>query len=127
MKKNNSENKNRLDERQEQALLRIEHNGFWLAFWGLVLGIIVQTFIFSSDMKTVIGELALLMLLSIYTAIACIKNGIWDRRLKADPKTNLIVSLIAGLTTGALMVNPLTIVRSLSWVSDPVLALSVTP
>ena len=27
-------------------------------------------------------------------------NGIWDRRLKADPKTNLIVSLIGGLVAG---------------------------
>ena len=37
------------------------------------------------------------------------------------------VSLPVLLTTGALMVNPLTIVRSLSWVSLPVFALSVTP
>ena len=31
MKKNSN-----LDERQEQTLLRIEHNGCWLAFWGLL-------------------------------------------------------------------------------------------
>ena len=28
--------KNNLDEMQEQELLKIEHNGCWLAFWGLL-------------------------------------------------------------------------------------------
>ena len=28
--------KNNLDEMQEAKLLQIEHNGFWLAFWGLL-------------------------------------------------------------------------------------------
>ncbi len=26
--------RNRLDERQEQKMLQIEHNGCWIAFWG---------------------------------------------------------------------------------------------
>ena len=28
--------KSNLDEMQEQELLKIEHNGCWLAFWGLL-------------------------------------------------------------------------------------------
>ena len=28
--------KSNLDEIQEQELLKIEHNGCWLAFWGLL-------------------------------------------------------------------------------------------
>ena len=28
--------KNNLDERQEQIMLKIEHNGFWIAFWMLL-------------------------------------------------------------------------------------------
>ena len=31
-----------LDERQEQALLKIEHNCCWLAFWGLLTALFVQ-------------------------------------------------------------------------------------
>ena len=37
--------KNNLDEMQEQKLLKIEHNGCWLAFWGLFIVLIAQ-FIF---------------------------------------------------------------------------------
>ena len=103
MKKNSEIKKNNLDERQEQTLLKIEHNGFWLAFWGLVVCILAQTFIFGSDFRTIIGEFILLMILGVYIVISCLKNGIWDRRLKANPKTNLIVSLIAGLVPGVLM------------------------
>lgn len=102
MKKNN-DIKNNLDERQEQTLLRIEHNGFWITFFGLFISIIAQTFIFGYDIKTMAGELVLLMISSIYVVIACLKNGIWDRRLKANTGTNLIISIIAGLVPGALM------------------------
>lgn len=34
--------KNNLDEMQEQELLKIEHNGCWLAFWGLLAVMAVQ-------------------------------------------------------------------------------------
>lgn len=34
--------KNNLDERQELELLRIEHNGCWLAFLGLLIVMLIQ-------------------------------------------------------------------------------------
>lgn len=43
------------------------------------------------------GEWVVFMCLSIYILAACLKDGIWDRRLKATPKTNLIVSAIAAV------------------------------
>lgn len=88
--------KNNLDERQEQTLLRIEHNGCWLSFWGLLIAIGVQKFIYGTEVKEVTGEFILFMLLALYLVGACMKNGIWDRRLKANTATNLICSLIAG-------------------------------
>ena len=33
--------KNNLDEQQEQKLLKIKSRGFWLAFWGLLIGLVV--------------------------------------------------------------------------------------
>ena len=42
---------NNLDERQEQVLLRIEHNGCWLAFWGLLAALIAEQFIFGFDFR----------------------------------------------------------------------------
>ena len=34
--------KNNLDEMQEQKLLHIESKGYWLAFWGLGVSLIIQ-------------------------------------------------------------------------------------
>ena len=87
--------KNNLDEMQEQKALKIEHNGCWLAFWGLLIAIIVQI-IFSKDLTRVAGEGIVFMVLSLYIMIDCLRNGIWDRKLKPDGKTNLLASLIAG-------------------------------
>ncbi len=96
--------KNNLDERQEQALLKIEHNGCWLAFWALLAAMTVQMVMTpnSEMMRAVAGEWIVFMALSLYMVVACLKNGIWDRRLKADGKTNFLASLIAGVACGAI-------------------------
>ncbi len=92
--------KSNLDERQEQVLLKIEHNSFWLAFWLLVAGMIIQEIVFKADIKTFGGECIILFITCIYMAIACMRNGIWDRKLQPKTSTNLIVSLIAGGALG---------------------------
>lgn len=93
--------KNNLDEMQEAKLLQIEHNGCWLAFWGLLAAMIVELFVFGvENMCYFIGEWIVFMVLCVYMGEACLRNGIWDRRLKADRKTNLTVSLIAGAAAG---------------------------
>lgn len=99
----NNKVKNNLDEMQEQKLLQIEHNGCWFAFWALFISITVQNIIFDNQFQYVIGEWIIFMCLCIYLGVTCIKNGIWDRRLKADPKTNSITSLIAGLFMAVIM------------------------
>ena len=76
--------KNNLDEMQEQKLLKIEHYGFWLAFWGLAAVIIMQV-IMTKDVSNIstklAGETLVFLLISIYTLVACLVNGIWDRRV----------------------------------------------
>ena len=97
------EKKSNLDERQEQALLKIEHNGCWLAFWGLLIAMVVQLIVYGFDMKLLAGEWIVFMALCLYIWSSCLKQGIWDRQLKPDRKTNLLASLVAGLAFGALM------------------------
>ncbi len=94
-------NKSNLDERQELKLLKIEHNGCCLAFWGLLIVMLVQQILGNMDAKRVAGEWIVFMSLCVYLVSACIKNGIWDRRLKPTFKTNTVASLIAGVVTGA--------------------------
>ena len=86
---------------QEQELLKIEHNGCWLAFWGLLIAMIIQSFAFGSmDFRTLSGEWIVFMLLALYLAFACVRRGIWDRKLAMNTKTNLIISAVAGIATG---------------------------
>ena len=93
--------KNNLDEMQEQELLKIEHNGCWLAFWGLLAAILVQSFLFGKiDFRTMAGEWVVFMVLSLYLAVACVRKGIWDRSLKMNSRTNFIAALIAGAVMG---------------------------
>lgn len=93
--------KNNLDEMQENKLLHIERNGCWFAFWALLASIIIQTLVSRENLpERLEGEWIVFMCLAIYLGAACIKNGIWDRKLKADPKTNLAASLIGGIVTG---------------------------
>ena len=62
---------------------------------------IVELFVFGvENMRYFIGEWIVFMVLCVYMGEACLRNGIWDRRLKADLKTNLTVSLIAGAAAG---------------------------
>lgn len=96
--------KNKLDEMQEQKLLKIEHNGYWFVFWGLFLSIIIQLVIGGENLiRNVAGEWIVFMALDIYMIVASLKNGIWDRRLSPNRKTNLALSLLAGTVSGILV------------------------
>lgn len=93
-------NKSNLDEMQELKLLKIEHRGCWLAFWGLVAAIMIQRIQDGGSGEKSLGETCVLLVLSVYLLGACYKNGIWDRKLKPNGKTNFLLSLIAGAVCG---------------------------
>lgn len=94
------ERKNRLDEMQEQKLLQIEHNGCWLAFWGLLIALFVQIFVYGREFDRIAGEWAVFMCLAVYIVAGCFRNGIWDRRVAPVPSANLKTSLITGCVCG---------------------------
>ena len=93
--------KSNLDEMQEQELLKIEHNGYWFCFTGLLVAMAVQL-ILDDNWKLVAGEWIVFMLANLYVMVGCMRAGIWDRRMKPDAKTNLVISLVAGLITAAI-------------------------
>lgn len=88
--------KNQLDEMQEQKLLKIEHNMAWIAFWGLLAAMVIQLFVFGPELKNVAGEWLVFMAIAIYLAVGCVKNGLWDRTMRPNRKTNFLGSLIGG-------------------------------
>ena len=94
--------RNNLDEMQEQELLKIEHNGCWLAFWLLLAAMIVQSIVFREmSFQTLAGEWIVFMILALYLAFACARKGIWGRKIPMSNKANLIISLIAAVVVGA--------------------------
>ncbi len=94
--------KSNLDEMQEQKLLHTEKLGLGFAFWGLLVAIVVQFFI-GADYKQLAGEAIVLMGIGIITAFGCFKNGIWDRRLKPNLKTNMLLSIVTSLGVGLII------------------------
>lgn len=95
--------KSNLDEMQEKKLLHIEKNGCWFAFWALAASLFIQMLISRENMlERLAAEWIVFMCLALYLGVACIKNGIWDRKLKADPKTNFLVSMIGGAVTAVI-------------------------
>ncbi len=91
------QSKSNLDEMKELELLHIERNGCWIAFWGLFTVQAVQFAMSGGALnRELAGEWIVFMILSLYLAVACLRKGIWDRHLKPNFTTNLIVSLLAG-------------------------------
>ena len=99
--------KSNLDEMQEQELLKIEHYGCWMAYWGLLAAMVIQM-VMRVPGAQMLGEWIIFVIMSLYICIACMRKGIWDRRLKANWKTNLVISLLAAVVVAVLVVlsNP---------------------
>lgn len=93
-------NKSNLDEMQEMKLLKIEHNGYQIAFCGLIVAILAQTLMGHGNIEYIVGECFVLIPMCIYMTVACVKNGIWERKLKPNAKTNALLSVIAGTVMG---------------------------
>ena len=98
------ETKNNLDEMQEQKLLKLESRGFWLIWWGLLAAMAVQLLVYGVEARRhLLGEWAVFMLASVYMVAACTRQGLWDRKLRPNFKTNLLLSLLAAVVTGGFM------------------------
>ena len=89
--------KSNLDEMQEQKMLKIEHNGYWLGFWGLLVAILIQAALDPGNIRAMMGEFVVFTLMGAYMVLDCMRNGIWDRKLKPNWQTNLKASLLAGV------------------------------
>lgn len=97
-------NKTNLDEMQEQKLLEIEHGMAWLAFWALLVAIVIQLFLFGpGEIRAILGEWIVFIVMCVYLIAGCTKNGIWSRTLKPDRRTNFLGSLVGAVSAGAVV------------------------
>ena len=88
---------NQLDEMQEQKLLKIEHNGCWLAFWGLLAAMAVQVILYGQNFRYIAGEWIVFLVLCLYLGVATARAGIYDRHIQIGWKSSLVLSLAAAL------------------------------
>lgn len=105
--------KNMMDEMQEQTQLRIESGGCWLAFWGLLAAMAVQS-VLHCPPASMAGEWVVFMVLCVYMLARETRSGSWDRHLKPNLGTNLLLSLLAG---AAMAVFGLLVYDYWNWVS----------
>ena len=84
-----------LDEMQKQTLLKIESRGFCL-LWVLLLAALIIESLLGFTPREMAAEWFIFMLGSAYSVISDLRAGIWDRRFKADTKTNAAVSVVGG-------------------------------
>ena len=92
---------NNLDEMQDQKLLKIEEYGFWIMFWALAIAIVVQLLI-GRALTEVIGEIAVLLVGSIYIAATSLKNGLWTRTSTPSMKGNAAASILPAVLIAAI-------------------------
>ncbi len=92
--------KNKLDEMQDNKLLKIEEAGFWLVFWVLFAAIALQALL-GTTLKELAGEIAALLAAGVYVAFSTLKNGLWTRKSAPTAKTNALASAVPSLILGA--------------------------
>ena len=90
--------KNQLDEMQERTMLTIESRGFWLV-WSLLLVVLLVEGLLGFTMREMAGTWA------VFVA-ACLRAGLWSRRIKNAAGTNVLFSL-----AGAAVIGVFTFVR----------------
>lgn len=91
--------KSKLDEMQEQKLLKIESVGFWIAYLGLFAISAVQIMM-GMDPIHAMDNMILGIILSVYMWVRCYKYGIWDRFFAPSVKFNVIISFVVSVIIG---------------------------
>ena len=91
--------KNQLDEMQERTMLTIESRGFWLV-WSLLLVVLLGEGLLGFTMREMAGTWAVFMISCVYIVAACLRAGLWSRRIKNNTGTNVLLSLVGAAAIG---------------------------
>ena len=89
--------KKNADERELQEFMRIERIGFWTMFYGVAIAIVVQSMLPGARQRDMAGEFVLLLAGGVVAVVGYARNGLWSPRFKMSVKSNLIISLAAGV------------------------------
>lgn len=117
-------NKPLLDEMLERKLSKIEGTAMLLAFCGLFVAIVVQL-VLGMGLRAVAGESAVLLIISVYSTVFGLKNGIWSRSAAPTLKNDIVASIIAAVLMGVVFLIRVMIVDVVPENTGLVAALSI--
>ena len=83
-----------IDERQEQELLKLGYISYWLSFWLLFAVFFIQILFFRAQFQQIVGEAIVLIVVTTFWALGCIRKGIWNSHTKLSAKTYLLISIL---------------------------------
>ena len=88
-----------LDEREQLEMYRIEHAGLW-AMYGLLSAAVVVQMLLGAELMQMLGELAVLLIVSVGMIIAYARKGIWDEHSRPDKRGNAAYAAVCALGVG---------------------------
>lgn len=93
---------NQLDEMQEQTLRKIESQGFWLLWVGLLAAILVQPLL-QVPSAQIPGEFTVFLAADGYLLLQCLRNGIVWKSLLSEILAGIFTFI---LTLGLMQLTP---------------------
>lgn len=85
----------KIDERQQADLNRVGNYGFWIAFWMLIVSVVLQGTILHRPFREWAAEWVIFMVIAVYELIACVKIGVWTEYTQRPTlKSHLLNSLL---------------------------------
>ena len=88
-----------LDEREQLEMYRIEHAGLY-AMYGLLSAAVVVQMLLGAELMQMLGELAVLLIVSVGMIIAYARKGIWDEHSRPDKRGNAAYAAVCALGVG---------------------------
>ena len=80
-------------------MLTIESRGFWLV-WSLLLAVLLGEGMLGFTMREMAGTWVVFMIGCVYIIAACLRAGLWSRRIKNAAGTNVLFSLVGAAVIG---------------------------
>lgn len=84
----------RIDERQRADLRRVESYGYWIAFWLLLVSVIVKSVMLGRPKEEWLTEWVIFMILAIYNVVSLAWIGVWSEN---SPKPTFASSVSSSL------------------------------
>ena len=78
--------KTEIDERQQQELHRVEAIGYWIAFYLLIIAVVVESFFMARPFREWAVEWGIFMILALYQVFRSMHIGVWSE-YKQNPTT----------------------------------------